>query len=435
MGDAGANNTRMDDGSCGTRSGRAEIQKGRDGPRAEIIEAFTLGRSVSGERLTRKRTDVGQIREGQPFPISEVLFPKSWILGNGVIAAPKLRRRLPAAKGRAGRAFLAGRKEAAQGFEFGDFGQTRGRIRSSIEIPGRRYRRMADQNQFVLTRRFEHFPSGMLPLRRGTIVLVSRPSRKHSRSMTSIPFQQRLAELRIAIATLSRLPVGIIPPPVPSVSSARWAFPLVGVLVGGLVALSHSGMEALGLPPFVCGFAAIAVGLLVTGAIHEDGLADCADGFWGGTDRERKLEIMRDSRIGAFGTLALIVSFVLRGAAIASLVAPVLPIVCVAVLSRYAMVLGLEFMPRARSDGLGASASDGPSHLLSTSPFALAAVGILVLAFGPAALWAAGAILLAGLIWTGLAIRHIGGQTGDVLGGLQQVSEIAGIVALSALAI
>jgi adenosylcobinamide-GDP ribazoletransferase len=98
----------------------------------------------------------------------------------------------------------------------------------------------------------------------------------------------------------------------------------VGALVGACGALAYWGAAAVGLPPFVAGVLAVAATLLVTGALHEDGLADTADGFGAGVTRERKLEIMRDSRIGTYGVAALVLSILLRAGAVASLVEPVL---------------------------------------------------------------------------------------------------------------
>ena len=243
----------------------------------------------------------------------------------------------------------------------------------------------------------------------------------------------RVSELKIAVMTLTRLPVGRLPEPAPSMSSARWAYPLVGTLIGLFVASAVSLLQWVSVPSLLCGLLGVAVALFVTGALHEDGLADCADGFWGGRDRNRRLEIMRDSRIGTFGTLALILSIGLRATAIAATHSAFLPILGVAILSRLSMVFALELLPSARDDGLGNSAAQGSSQLLAASCFGLPGLIVLFVAGGPAAAVAIGFMMAAAGGAALVAYRHIGGQSGDVLGAIQQVTEIAGLIAMAAL--
>src|ERR1019366_4569859 len=106
---------------------------------------------------------------------------------------------------------------------------------------------------------------------------------------------------------LTRLPVGWFSgTQAPAgIADAVWAFPIAGAVVGGIGGGVFWGCSALGLPPAVAAVWTLVATLLVTGALHEDGLADTADGFGGGRTREQKLEIMRDSRIGSFGALAV----------------------------------------------------------------------------------------------------------------------------------
>ncbi|MDZ7905514.1 MAG: adenosylcobinamide-GDP ribazoletransferase [Cypionkella sp.] len=123
-----------------------------------------------------------------------------------------------------------------------------------------------------------------------------------------------IADLQLALMLLTRLPAGHLaqagdPPPL---ARAVWAYPIVGALVGAMGAGVLVGAATLGLAPSIAATLALAVCILATGGLHEDGLADVADGFGGGQDRARKLEIMRDSRIGSYGTLALILSLALR---------------------------------------------------------------------------------------------------------------------------
>src|SRR5450755_4275560 len=101
-----------------------------------------------------------------------------------------------------------------------------------------------------------------------------------------------------------------------------WAFPVAGLAVGALSGISLSLARAAGANPSIAALAALAVGLLVTGALHEDGLADFWDGIGGGRTRERKLEIMRDSAIGSFGAAALFIALAVRWSAIAAIADP-----------------------------------------------------------------------------------------------------------------
>lgn len=247
----------------------------------------------------------------------------------------------------------------------------------------------------------------------------------------------RLAELRAALMLLTRLPVwpGDAPPPV---SRALWAFPLAGLAVGALALLVWQGAQVLDLPPAMAAVLALATMVLATGGLHEDGLADCADGLWGGRDRARRLAIMRDSRIGTYGTLALILSLAIRGAGIVALGAGAgLALLLVSGASRAAPALLLATLPAARADGLGHAASTGAGAGGGAGGAAVA-VGIAAACLLPFGL---GAALLVGAGMAGLVLgfgriarSRIGGQTGDVLGAAQQLAEIAGWIVLAALA-
>ena len=129
---------------------------------------------------------------------------------------------------------------------------------------------------------------------------------------TASSFACRLTEVQVAFMLLTRLPAGRISGAAPSLADAVWAYPIVGVIVGSIGAAVLGGALALGLPATIAAVLGITACILATGGLHEDGLADLADGFGGGRDAARKLEIMRDSRIGSYGTLALILSLVLR---------------------------------------------------------------------------------------------------------------------------
>jgi adenosylcobinamide-GDP ribazoletransferase len=235
-------------------------------------------------------------------------------------------------------------------------------------------------------------------------------------------------QFKLALMTLTRLPAGRISGGVPTVSQAAWAFPFVGLLIGGIGALPLLLGSGFGLSPNISAGLALFVTALATGALHEDGLADFADSF-GTSNRVRKLEIMRDSRIGSYGVLALILVMGLRWIAIADL--PVLAFIVVAVISRSGIPFALHFMPSARQDGLGAAAAGSVSrgHLGIVAGFAL----IMASCMGIAGLIAAGIAVMASLVICGIAIRKLGGQTGDVLGAMVIISETAALIALDGL--
>lgn len=245
----------------------------------------------------------------------------------------------------------------------------------------------------------------------------------------------RLAQVQVALMLLTRLPAGQLRAPVPSLGQSAWAFPLTGLAVGGLGALTLLAAHALHLPPGIAAGLALLVGVLATGGLHEDGLADLADGFGGGRTRERKLEIMRDSRIGSYGTLALILSLGLRWQALASLPLPMaaMAVLAVAMASRAILPAVMVMLPAARSDGLGKSASGGGGQGASVAT--LIGLSALLLCLGP---WAAFLVSLAmalmALAMARLALRQIGGQTGDVLGAIQQCAELAALISLTAIA-
>lgn len=213
---------------------------------------------------------------------------------------------------------------------------------------------------------------------------------------------------------------------------APYAAP-AGAIIGACGAIVLGISRGLGLPATPS--AALAVGALVViaGAFHEDGLADVADGFGGGRTRESKLEIMHDSRIGAFGGTALALSLILRVAALASLAAEgaamgAAGLILAGAVSRSCGLIPLALLDPARADGAGASAGrldSGSFFAGAFVAFVIAiVVGLAVTGLGHAVL----ASLLgvgAGLIVTAIAHRQIGGQTGDVAGAAQQCGEIA----------
>lgn len=223
-------------------------------------------------------------------------------------------------------------------------------------------------------------------------------------------------------------------------AAAAWAFPIVGAFVGLAGGGVYVVATLVGLPIAVAAILALATMALATGALHEDGLADTADGFGGGVDRAAKLAIMRDRRIGVFGALALIFVVGLRIFALTAIgatagtVGAVAGIVAAAAFSRAAMSVVMVTLAPARDSGLGADAGR-PALAIVVAALLLGAViaAAVHLRLGPAAVIV---VLAGGLAATWvvavLARRQIGGYTGDVLGAAQQASETTILLALSA---
>jgi adenosylcobinamide-GDP ribazoletransferase len=242
-------------------------------------------------------------------------------------------------------------------------------------------------------------------------------------------------DIKISILFCTRLPL-FHADPIDSrdVAGASWAFPIAGALVGAAAALIYIVAWELRLPSMLAAAFAVGTTLIVTGCLHEDGLADAADGFGGGWDRARKLEIMRDSRLGTYGACALMMSLLLRWTALTAIASPIpvaLSLVAAHVSARTALPVFMYFVPPARPDGLSAQAGKPP--LLSVALGALLGVSALGAALGFAATLIGLALAAsAGLFIASLSLRQIGGQTGDVLGALEQAIEI--VILITALA-
>ena len=249
-------------------------------------------------------------------------------------------------------------------------------------------------------------------------------------------FRDVLADLRIAASFVTILPVASSQPAADgAVARATWALPLAGLMVGLAGALVYKIAIRFGLTPTLAALLALATTALITGALHEDGLADTADGLGGGRTRERKLEIMRDSRIGTYGACALILSFGLRWSALAAIANPwtVTLALCAAhIASRAGVPAFMSLVPPARPDGLSAGAGSPPGRSVAIA-FALGTLA-LALTLGPGkALVSVILLSLSGLLLARLAIRQIGGQTGDILGAFEQLGEILILLVAAAL--
>jgi adenosylcobinamide-GDP ribazoletransferase len=216
--------------------------------------------------------------------------------------------------------------------------------------------------------------------------------------------------------------------------------PLAGLAIGLGPALVLAAALGLGLGPWLSAALSVSVLTLVTGAFHEDGLADMADGFGGGATPERRLEIMKDSLIGSFGASALIVVFVLRISALATIADRLHPleaaavVIVAAVVSRTAGLLPLTMLPPARRDGASFAVGQPTRRTLG---FAAALATLLAFIAGMLSAWPIEGTLLmivlpalVGAALTRLSSRLIGGQTGDVAGAVQQIGEATAMIGL-----
>jgi adenosylcobinamide-GDP ribazoletransferase len=232
---------------------------------------------------------------------------------------------------------------------------------------------------------------------------------------------------------LTRMPIELERSP----SLARcvpW-FPLVGLCIGAVVGALAAGMWQV-TPPLVAAGVAVAVGLLITGAFHEDGLADVADAFGGGWTVERRLAILKDSRHGTYGVAALCTSIVVRVVCLGSLPGPATMFVAAIAahtLGRAAAVALTALVRPSTPGGLGATAA-GSLGTRAAIISVLGAIAVTTVAvgwwIGPLAAAAGAGTLAVG----GLAIRKIGGIAGDVLGAAEQVVECLCLVVITGLA-
>ena len=225
----------------------------------------------------------------------------------------------------------------------------------------------------------------------------------------------------------------------PDLGRAIRMLPAAGLLIALPAALTLCVAQVFGFTPLVAAGLALATLVATTGALHEDGLADTADGLFGGATRERRLEIMRDSRIGTFGALALGLSLILRVAALAALIEISTMLAAAALLSAAAISRTLGLLPLAclqpaRAAGLGTSFGTPDRGALQFAAFVSVVVLILPIGAGLSvsrAIVAGGIAVLAAYAIVLLARAKIGGQTGDIAGASQQFAEIAFMAVLS----
>jgi len=213
---------------------------------------------------------------------------------------------------------------------------------------------------------------------------------------------------------------------------ATWAYPLVGLIIAIVQIVVGGAALWVGITPQITAGLIIATSVIVTGAMHEDGLADSADGLWGGWDKAKRLAIMKDSRTGAYGVLAIVLPMLLRWAALTAVLQSshwIAALIATAMISRAAMVALMTGLPNARDTGLSQSVGR-PKPITAWLAIGTATLGSAIalgLIAGSLLIVAAAVISL----WAGIAHHKIGGQTGDILGAAQQFTEIALLIALS----
>lgn len=220
------------------------------------------------------------------------------------------------------------------------------------------------------------------------------------------------------------------------------AFPAAGIVIALPAALLALLLAFIAAPPLVSAVLIVGLQVFLTGALHEDGLADTADGIGAGHERGRALDIMKDSRSGVYGVVALVLSLMLRVAAIASLIA-IMPFVAfalcllgVSAFSRAAMVWHWRRLPPARPDGVAvaAGAPEPAAARIALLSGSIIALVLFWIAAGPV-----GALLTlfftfaVGWLFTSRTRSRLGGHTGDTIGATQQLTEIAALATLAIL--
>ena len=244
--------------------------------------------------------------------------------------------------------------------------------------------------------------------------------------------RERFAELAAAFALLTRLPVHRFElPRLTMPSQAVWDYPVVGAAIGAIGGAVYWFTHWLSCPPALAALCALVAMILATGAMHEDGLADFADGLAGDT-KERSLSIMRDHQIGTYGVIALVLSLATRTTAIALIAEPyavTAALIAADAASRLSAVLIMAALPPARRDGLSASVGSPPAGLAAIALGLTFIITWLLLPFGIALLLILSAVVSA-IVLGRVAQVRLGGQTGDVLGASSQICECLALIVL-----
>ena len=228
----------------------------------------------------------------------------------------------------------------------------------------------------------------------------------------------------VALIFFTRIPVRVADFSESDLNHATRYFPLVGILVGAVCGLVF-WLAALWLPHAVAVLVSMATGIGLTGAFHEDGLADAADGLGGGWERAQVLAIMQDSRLGSYGAIALFMMLLAKFETLSHMSPAMLPAVMIAAhaLSRFCATLVIALQSYVRFEGK----SKPLATRLTSLDIALAALfGLLPLMLLPFRWWLA--LLPVALVWFWFSYKlkkRLGGYTGDCLGAMQQLTELA----------
>ncbi|MFZ3582282.1 adenosylcobinamide-GDP ribazoletransferase [Loktanella sp. DJP18] len=242
------------------------------------------------------------------------------------------------------------------------------------------------------------------------------------------------SDIAAALGLLTRLPVRVdTGRAIARGARAAWAWPIAGVVVNALAAAAAGLALWTGLSASVAALVLVAVQITVTGAMHEDGLADSLDGLWGGWDRARRLAIMKDSQIGTYGVLALLLTILLRWTLWTALLAVTLwPVALTAgALSRLPMVALAWALPHARDNGLSRAVGRPAATTLTLAGSIAFVIGVITLGWSTLPLVLAVALVTG--IWGLIVKTRIGGQTGDILGASQQIAEVVILLTLTLL--
>lgn len=242
----------------------------------------------------------------------------------------------------------------------------------------------------------------------------------------------KLVDIPTAFTLLTRFPLSVDHAKAGQrAAKAAWVYPIVGGILGLFAGIIGLALSTIGVQSGMSAAIAIIALMLFTGGLHEDGLSDCVDGLGGGNTIQRRLEIMKDSRIGAFGAAALCTTILARWAGYNAIINVdwLWAFIAVGAASRLPMVLVMYGMPLARHGGLAATVG------LVTAPTAIIAIVITLIlcvaSIGMLALPTIAIAVIAGLPLCYLAWRRIEGYTGDILGGCQQIGEIAALATIT----
>lgn len=234
--------------------------------------------------------------------------------------------------------------------------------------------------------------------------------------------------LRLAIAFLTVLPVAPRTTPT-DMAPARGYFPLVGLLLGGVLAGVDAAAQPI-FPSLLRGALVVTVLVVLTRALHIEGFLDACDGLFGGYTRERRLEILRDHHAGAFAVVGGVLLLLLKWTAVVALPPPVrLPaLVLFPCLSRWGMVLDMSVYPYARAQGMGTSFQHGHRRMQVILGFGIALVASLLLAGSAGIVFLVVATAVAWGLGRWMA-SLLGGLTGDTYGAVNEVTEVAVLLA------